>query len=62
MQEFSTKELVEATKEFLQLNRQIRSAGYNQFLGIKREKAKEKVEKQIKLYEAQRNQKQLKLK
>lgn len=62
MTEFSTKILVENTKKFTQLTNQIKRVGYNTFLFKEKENAKNKVEQQIKLYDAQLNQMELKLK
>lgn len=62
MKEFSTKILVENVKKYLQLTDQLKRAGYNTFLFKEKEKAREKVDEQIKLYQAQLNQKDLKLK
>lgn len=62
MTEFSTKILVENTKKFIQLTNQIKRVRYNTFLFKEKENAKNKVEQQIKLYDAQLNQMELKLK
>ncbi len=53
MAEFSNKILVESVKAYIQLQNQIKSAGYNPYLFSQKEKAKEKVQNQIKLYEAE---------
>ena len=61
MTEFSNKILVENTKAYLQLQRQVKQAGYNAFLGKQMAAAKSKVDEQIKLYEASLSQKKLKV-
>lgn len=61
MTEFSNKILVENTKAYLQLQRQVKQAGYNAFLGKQMAAARSKVEEQIKLYEASLSQKKLKV-
>jgi hypothetical protein len=52
MTEFSNKILVENTKAYLQLQRQVKQAGYNAFLGKQMASAKGKIEDQITLYES----------
>ena len=61
MTEFSAKVLVDNTKAYLQLQRQVKQAGYNAFLGKQMASAKGKIEEQIKLYEASLSQKKLKV-
>lgn len=61
MTEFSAKVLVDNSKVYLQLQRQVKQAGYNAFLGKQLVVAKSKVEEQIKLYEASLSQKKLKV-
>lgn len=61
MAEFSNKILVENAKAYLQLTNQIKSAGYNPYLFSQQQKAKAKVEQQIKLYEAELLQGKLKI-
>lgn len=61
MAEFSNKILVESVKEYLQYTKQIKQSGYNPFLFSKKEKAKDKVQQQIKLYEASLKQVELKI-
>lgn len=61
MTEFSAKVLVDNSKVYLQLQRQVKQAGYNAFLGKQMAAARSKVEEQIKLYEASLLQKKLKV-
>ena len=61
MAEFSNKELVNNVKSYLHFQSQIKSAGYNPYLFSQQQKAKAKVEQQIKLYEASLSQGKLKI-
>jgi hypothetical protein len=59
---FSVKDLVTHAKDVLQISSQIKSAGYNPYLGNLQQKAKEKLQKQINLYEPELKQLNLKIK
>lgn len=61
MSEFSAKVLVDNSKVYLQLQRQVKQAGYNAFLGKQLAAARSKIEKQLELYEASLSQKKLKV-
>lgn len=61
MAEFCAKILVEAVQEYLLNSEKIWKRGYNPTLGKLVKDAKEKMRKQVKLYEEVKNQKELKL-
>lgn len=60
--QFSAKILVEETKKYFQLSRQIKQAGYNPFLFRQLKTAEEKIKHQQKLFDAELKQVLLKLK